>query len=302
MRPSFTYRSSCNAFTLIELLVVISIIALLIGLLLPALGKARAAGRAAVSMSNMRQIGTALNSYFNDNADYFPMHSSVTALYQPAFATKPRWVDVLYDYMKNAEVFRSPNLDDAERERLGKPFWHAVSATPASVALRDPASATPIPTVTPLSSHGGYGYNFQYLGNSRFTPTFHARIGVDVLAASNTVVVGDVAGSRKGVAGNLPGTGGEAVYSLDPPLGSARGSGSGSYYAGGSDENTGSYDASDTAYNWRSFPAERNNGAASFSFADGHGEMLKRREIDDFDQNGVADNGYFNGFGAAGLN
>jgi len=65
-------KGARGAFTLVELLVVIAVIALLIGVLVPALAGARRAGRAAVSSSNLRQIGVGVRLYLNDYEQTLP--------------------------------------------------------------------------------------------------------------------------------------------------------------------------------------------------------------------------------------
>ncbi len=61
-----------RAFTLIELLVVVAIIALLIALLLPALGQARLAARSTICLSHLRQVGVAFNLLAGDNNGELP--------------------------------------------------------------------------------------------------------------------------------------------------------------------------------------------------------------------------------------
>ncbi len=141
-------------FTLIELLVVISIVALLLGILLPALGSARESGRAAVCLSNLRQLTLANTAYAQDSNSYYVPASQ--DIFAPGGNTQ-RWHG-----QRDSSGNGTPqeNTFDPSRGPLATYIGHAGQVRYC------PTFENQIDHDAPAFERGtgGYGYNRAYIG------------------------------------------------------------------------------------------------------------------------------------------
>ena len=110
-------RHARRAFTLVELLVVIGVIAVLIGLLLPSLSRARESAKKVKCLSNLRSLGTAMILYADSSKGWLPNMnpSNTTKDYNAATEVL---VALNREFIKSPAVFHCPSDDDPEPQDI----------------------------------------------------------------------------------------------------------------------------------------------------------------------------------------
>ena len=231
-----------QGFTLIELLVVISIIAILAGMLLPAINMVRAQAQQANCGNNQRQIVLAMMAYRNDNDDAWPATYVAGALGTPSTTIPTDAASSAYTAMASFE-FLSYTLGN---ELPGKTF-----SCPSNAAVKPPTTSSPFSAGYPAASKwtdtiGAAGANAQAFaydwtapsnasssrvmiadrpkvvtGNTA-DPTNHKKKAVAAFADGHYETIATVT-STQGTAGTLPQSGGTTgatyVYTANKNVG-----------------------------------------------------------------------------------
>lgn len=175
-----------KGFTLIELLVVISIIALLIGLLLPALAAARNTARDAQCLSNQRQLGITINAYAVEYQGFLPNGFDVTGT---PVTNSSQWLPRLWFYSGQKNFSWGPPLGPP-------PHDDTMFACPrvTEVADADRVRSAAYVVATPSTPYRSYAWNHRLVDNFA-QPTAEEFVRLDeVIKASQAALMADTYG------------------------------------------------------------------------------------------------------------
>ena len=170
----FRRRPNRPAFTLIELLVVVAIIAVLVGLLLPAVQKVRAAAARMASTNNLKQVGLAAHAFNDANADRLPNPADPINPACPATPANP-WNQATGPLFQLLPFLEQSALYDSIRSINSQAAYDAVMPTPRGraavvkvfVSPADPSNpssqvvitGSPVPINNGLWGTASYAYN-----------------------------------------------------------------------------------------------------------------------------------------------